>query len=158
MTQSFCFLFCFYKVQGPESRDYRLEDTPQSGQAPEIRDGQSSIAYGYTNAVEYHDYRNIGFTYYSSSPSLHNNAETTYTEGPNTEHVYTEPPTMEQPNLESPNLQPVNMEPPNTEPPYMETPNLEPSNMEPSNVEPTTTVPPHIEPIYTEPASPEMTE
>ena len=135
-----------------------MEEAPQPDQEPEVRDGQSSTAYGYTNVVEYHDYRNTESTYYSNSDSTFGNAETIYIEAPNTEHIYMEPPNMEPPNMEPPNMETPNMETPNMEKINLEPLNLEPPNMETPNVEPTMTVLPDIEPIYTEPASPQITE
>ena len=81
-----------YQVQRSVNRDESEEQAPQ-GEAPEEQDGQSSTVYGYTNVVEYPEYRNIGPTYHSSADSTCSNAETIYIEPPDTEPVYMEPPT-----------------------------------------------------------------
>ena len=56
------------------NRDESEEQAPQD-EAPEEQDGQSSTVYGYTNVVEYPEYRNIGPTYHSNTDSRCGNAE-----------------------------------------------------------------------------------
>ena len=72
---------------------YRMEQPPHLGPAPDAQDGQSSNPYletGYTQVVDYPEYRNIGPIYQASSSC---STEPVYTEPPTTEHIYTEPAT-----------------------------------------------------------------
>ena len=114
------------KVKGCVNQAYRMEQPPHPSQVPDVQDNKSANPYpetGYTEIVEYAEYRNTGATYQvqdgqSTNPYLETGyvnavdypeyrntgpiyeassscsfTEPIYTEPPTTDSIYAEPAT-----------------------------------------------------------------